>query len=148
MVLLSVTLVLALVVGIFSFGFLGPSADKVTLTTGRLIGGVTTDNATVSSTASLLFELNDPGRTTNITAVQLNGNSLGQAIVEWSVTSNPQSGNSFFVSGHNSLQGGKVSIFTLYPVESPSVSITSGGTYGYVIDFANGQSISGYFVAQ
>lgn len=148
MLLLSISIVLALVLGAFSFGILGPSADKATLTMGRLNGGVTSDNVTVTSTASFVLELNNPGKTQNITGIQLTESGWTSPITNWAVTPDSQIGNSFMTGGHNTLPGGRVSTFTLYPVASPSVSITVDETFYYVITLSDGQSISGYLTAQ
>ena len=40
-----------------------------------------------------------------------------------------------------------VNPFTFYPESDPTQNITSGQVYNYVLDFANGQSISGSLIA-
>jgi FlaG/FlaF family flagellin (archaellin) len=148
MILLSGTIILALVVGIFTFGFLGSGADTVTLSSGTLASGVTSDNTTISSTSSLVFYLKNPGRALNVTGLTLSGSALTSSISAWSITPYSQQGNSFLTAGHNSLPGGRTTSFTIYPVQVPSTAILFGETYTYYIVLSNGQSISGELIAQ
>ena len=52
------------------------------------------------------------------------------------------------ISSTNLLASGKVSSFAFYPWTQTPISIVNGSTYNYVIDFSNGQSISGSLIAQ
>ena len=148
MILISGTIVLALVVGAFTYGFLGANVDRVTLSFARLSSGVTSDNSTTTSTASLSLSLKNPGRSLNITSITLSGNGLSSSITVWSITPDSQPGNNFLAQGHDVISGGNVSSFVLYPVQSPPATITIGETYGYYIVFVDGQSISGELIAQ
>lgn len=145
---LSISLVLSLSVGAYTFGLFGPSVDKVLVTTARVTEGLTSDNNTNSATANVLIILKNPGDSTNISIIQMNQNGWTSSITAWSITPGNQVGNSFYVGGHNFLPGGNVSLFSLYPVTSPPETIKVGQTYSYMISFSNGQSISGYFIAQ
>lgn len=148
MMILTISISFALVVSAYTFGIFGPNADRVVLTSGRLLGGVTSDNVTTDATASLQFELKNPGASTNITLVQMSESGLSSPITLWSVTAGSQAGNSLATGNHNSLAGGESTSFTLFPVTSQSISITIGSTYSYEIQMSNGQSITGYFEAQ
>ena len=44
--------------------------------------------------------------------------------------------------------GGQVTSYTFYPLRSTSGPITTGQVFNYVINFANGQSVSGSLIAQ
>jgi FlaG/FlaF family flagellin (archaellin) len=148
MLLLSVTLILAFVVGSFSLGIFGPAVKKVTLTTVALYEGVTSDNESVKGISWLHFSLNNPGQSTTITSISLSEKGLSSPITSWSTTALPQSGNSFSAGNHSALPGGGVSSFTFYPIQNPSVEIDDGQTFDYVIVLENGQTISGSLVAQ
>ncbi len=147
MILLSTTLVLALVFGAYSFGFLGVDVKKITLRSAILYDGITSDNITVTATSSLRFELNNPGEATNITSLTITEEGLTNPVSSWSITPNAQPGNSFFVDGHNLVSAGQIISFTVYPVQNPSVGILTGQTFDYTISFADGQSLSGSLVA-
>ena len=56
-------------------------------------------------------------------------------------------GLSFTASGLNVLAADKSTVISIYPY-GKSESISSGQTYSYVIEFSNGQSISGALIAQ
>jgi len=43
---------------------------------------------------------------------------------------------------------GAVTSFTFYPWAAAAQSILTGQTFNYVINFANGQSVSGSLIAQ
>ena len=113
-----------------------------------MLGGVTSDNVTVAATASLQFELKNPGAATNITLVQMSDSGWTSPLTLWSVTPDSRVGNSLATGNHNYLAGGKSTSFVLYPVTLPSSTITIGATYSYEILMSNGQSITGYFEAQ
>jgi hypothetical protein len=41
-----------------------------------------------------------------------------------------------------------VTLFTYYPESASQQQITTGQTFNYIINFANGQSVSGSLIAQ
>lgn len=148
MLVLSISIALAFVVSAYSLGIFSPNVDRIVLTSGRLIAGVSTDNITISATSSILVDLKNPSYATNVTELELSENALPSSIKSWSTTSDPQPSNSLMVDSHNLVAAGTVTVLTLYPVSSPPVTITNGESYYYVIDFSNGQSVSGFLVAQ
>lgn len=148
MIILSITLVCAFVVSVFSFGVLAPNTEEVTLTTDRVVAGLTSNNLTKSATSSLLVILYNHGKSVNITSLELSQNGWNSSITVWSITDRAQVGNSFFSGSHNFLPGGKVTTFTLYPVKSPVLTITVDETYLLMIQLSNGQSVISYLVAQ
>jgi hypothetical protein len=150
MILITATLVPAMVVGAYTYGIFGSNyaAISFTLTSAALFGGLTTDN--VSGTATSYFQvfLRNPGPASIVTSIIMTGATLNGQISSWSLTPNAQPDNSFLAGGHNSLLGGNVIQLTLYPVHSPIVVIATGELYEYVISFSTGQSISGSIIAQ
>ncbi len=130
-ILIAVTLVLALVVGAYTFGLFGSNVKTVTLTSASLYASGTGGNA------SFQFALNNPGSNTNITSVVLTSGGGTQYTITASTIK---------VGGNTTtgIDGGAVS-----SVVAPLTSaLTSGQTYGYVITFKNGQSITGSQIAQ
>src|SRR5487761_186480 len=90
-ILIAATIVLALVVGAYTFGLFGSNVKTVTLTSGTLYGGVTEYNFTNNiATSSLSISLNNPGSATTITSLTLTGTALSTPITVWS-TSSPDS---------------------------------------------------------
>jgi len=147
MVLLSATLVLALVFGAYTFSIFRPNVNHVTLTSAIFTDGATSDNLSVSATASLQISMNNPDLTTTVNSMKFSENGQGP-LTSWSISRNPGAGNSFLVGGQNLVIGGRSTSLTLYPVSNPSAEILPGATYDYIISFSNGQSISGALVAQ
>jgi hypothetical protein len=147
MVLLSATLVLALVFGAYSFSLFRPNVNHISLTTVVLTDGVTTDNLTIAATASLQITLRNPDLNTTLSSIRFSENGQNP-LTTWSISSSPGHGNSFLVNGQSLVSGGRTTSLTLYPVSSPSVEILPGATYDYIISFSNGQSISGALIAQ
>ena len=161
-ILIAGTLVLALVVGAYTFGLFGSNVKTVTLASATLYGGVSaTGNS--AATSSLTVALNNPGSQTYITSVTLTGAGLNTPIVVWDNTSAAQtSSNKITFSSasmasngcpnptwnNNVLCAGAVSSFTIYPYQPTAVPITTGQTFNYVINFQNGQSVSGSLIAQ
>src|SRR5579875_2611303 len=88
-ILIAGTLVLALVVGAYTFGLFGSNVKTVTLASATLYGGVSaTGNS--AATSSLTVALNNPGSQTYITSVTLTGAGLNTPIVVWDNTSAAQ----------------------------------------------------------
>jgi len=155
-ILIAGTLVLALVVGAYTFGLFGSNVKTITLTSGNLFAGslgtITTTLACPTTGQSYItMSLNNPGAKTNITSFTLTGSSLtGTVNPYFSTTSTtcPLISGSAPVT-EPVLVGGSVSPVALYFSSSTSGAlVTSGQTYNYVINFGNGQSVSGSLIAQ
>ncbi len=126
-ILIAVTLVLALVVGAYTFGLFGSNVRTITLTT-----------ASLYVSGSFQFALKNPGTNTTISSVILTSGNGNQTSLS---TSSIQVGN----TTTNMIAGGQVSSITL-PVSASF--LVSDQTYSYVITFQNGQSITGSQIAQ
>jgi flagellin-like protein len=152
-ILIAGTLVLALVVGAYTFGLFGSNVKTVTLSSATLYGGVSA-SATVAATSSLTLSLNNPGSASAITSLTLTGTGLPAPIVTWSGVATAAGAQIVFINSYNSLSiynalsPGQVTSYTFYPSTAPSEAITTGQTFNYVINFANGQSVSGSLIAQ
>jgi flagellin-like protein len=151
-ILIAGTLVLALVVGAYTFGLFGSNVKTVTLSSATLYGGVTAWQASIA-TSSISLSLNNPGSASTISSLTLTGTGLGTPITIWSTTSVTGGSVNFAgAAGANSMLPGQVTSFTFYPVTigtaTSSQAITTGQTFNYVINFANGQSVSGSLIAQ
>ena len=152
-ILIAGTLVLALVVGAYTFGLFGSNVKTVTLSSATLYGGVSADPVT-TATSSLTLSLNNPGSASAITSLTLTGTGLQSPITTWSGVPNAGGAQIVFVNSYdslsiyNALSPGQVTSYTFYPSTSASVPITTGQTFNYVINFANGQSVSGSLIAQ
>ena len=150
-ILIAGTLVLALVVGAYTFGLFGSNVKTVTLSSGTLYGGVTASSSVVP-TSSLTISLNNPGSATTVSSITLTGSGIS-TIVNWQAVAgagtNTVNFNAGYVAGGaNAMSPGAVSSFTFFPWSSASQTITTGQTFNYVINFANGQSVSGSLIAQ
>jgi flagellin-like protein len=150
-ILIAGTLVLALVVGAYTFGLFGSNVKTVTLSSGTLYGGVTASSS-VPATSSLTISLNNPGSATTISSITLTGSGIS-TITQWQLaagsgTNTVNFGATYAPGGANAMSPGSVSSFTFFPWSSSSQSITTGQTFNYVINFANGQSVSGSLIAQ
>jgi flagellin-like protein len=148
-ILIAGTLVLALVVGAYTFGLFGSNVKTVTLSSATLFGGYA--NPGPGQTASYVtFSLNNPGSASTITGMTLTGSGI-TAVTTW----NNQTGSgatSVFTGYHNgiannALLGGQVNSYTWY-LAGANQPITTGQVYNYVINLANGQSVSGSLIAQ
>jgi len=142
-ILIAGTLVLALVVGAYTFGLFGSNVKTVTLSSATLYGG--TEAAALAAplaTASyIVFSLNNPGSASTITGITLTGSGIT------SVTAWETSGGVSYSPAVNAMGGGQVTSYTVYPFGTAQ-SITTGQVFNYVISFANGQSVSGSLIAQ
>ena len=163
-ILIAGTLVLALVVGAYTFGLFGSNVKTVTFSSATLYGGVAA-STTVVSTSSLTMSLNNPGSQSYITSMTNTGAGLTTPIAAWDNTSAIRvAGNtinfgsaSMAIGGcpapvwnNNVLCPGQVTSFTVYPEQGAGagIAITTGQTFNYVINFQNGQSVSGSLIAQ
>ncbi|MDG6904894.1 MAG: hypothetical protein JRN20_03815 [Nitrososphaerota archaeon] len=154
-ILIAGTLVLALVVGAYTFGLFGSNVKTVTLSSATLYGGVTNSTDTTTAglgTSYMTFSLNNPGSTSSISSITLTGSGIKSITIWQAATATVISFTS--TGSSNQLTGGQVSSFTYYPsyysgtVGTGMESITTGQVYNYVIGFANGQSVSGSLIAQ
>jgi len=152
-ILIAGTLVLALVVGAYTFGLFGSNVKTVTLSSATLYGGVSSDAAT-NATSSLTIALNNPGSATYITSLSLTGTAIS-TVNNWCPKGDQVGGGgctqvAWTAGGaNNQMAPGKVTSFTFYPSNPPATqAITTGQTFNYVINFANGQSVSGSLIAQ
>jgi len=150
-ILIAGTLVLALVVGAYTFGLFGSNVKTVTLSSATLYGGTEAltlgvGNVTASTTY-MAFALNNPGSTSSITGVTLTGSGI-TSITTWeNGTATQVNFQGLGTHPLNTLTGGQVTSFTYYPF-GIGQSITTGQVYNYVVSFANGQSVSGSLIAQ
>ena len=147
-ILIAGTLVLALVVGAYTFGLFGSNVKTVTLSSATLYGGTELlASGTPTGTSYIVFSLNNPGSSSSITGETLTGSGIS------SITTWEDSGGTtvnFGATGlgvDNALTGGQVTSYTYYPYGFAQ-SIVTGQVYNYVITFANGQSVSGSLIAQ
>jgi flagellin-like protein len=118
-ILIAGTLVLALVVGAYTFGLFGSNVKTLQETSATLYSG---------ATGSLVFSLNNPGAATKLSTVTLS-NSTDTSIS--TTTTLPLA-----------ISAGVASYTLAYGI------LDSGVTYNYVMTFANGQSVSGSLIAQ
>ena len=146
-ILIAGTLVLALVVGAYTFGLFGSNVKTVTLSSATLYGGtepIAIGNPPASGATYLQFSLNNPGSASTITGITMTGAGIA-SVTLWGTNG----GSAFSVSPNNVLSGGQVSSYTFYPYgNAVAQTITTGQTFNYVISFANGQSVSGSLIAQ
>jgi flagellin-like protein len=150
-ILIAGTLVLALVVGAYTFGLFGSNVKTVTLSSATLYGGVSATAAQVA-TSSLTVSLNNPGSATVITGITLTGAGIS-TITGWDTGSAAGAAPTLLFTPYtanspNAMAPGAVTSFTFYPWNAASQSILTGQTFNYVINFANGQSVSGSLIAQ
>jgi len=80
-ILIAGTLVLALVVGAYTFGLFGSNVKTVTLSSATLYGGVSA-TASSAATSSITISLNNPGSATVITGITLTGAGIA-TITGW-----------------------------------------------------------------
>lgn len=150
-ILLSSSLVLALVVGAYTFGLFGSNVKTLTISSIVLYGGVTA-TANQAATSSFGLSVNNPGSATTIASITLTGSGI-TPITIWDLNASSGSGFVNFSSpytpgGDNGVDPGTVSQFTFYPFSNSPQMILSGETLNYVISFANGESVSGTLVGQ
>jgi flagellin-like protein len=157
-ILIAGTLVLALVVGAYTFGLFGSNVKTVTLSSATLYGGASATGALIA-TSNLVFSLNNPGSATFITTLTMTGSGIS-TITAWDNSTAASSGSNLvsatFAAGHTSppctdcgiMLAGTVSSFTFYPENAAQQQLTTGQVFNYVVNFANGQSVSGSLIAQ
>src|SRR5579864_8031079 len=86
-ILIAGTLVLALVVGAYTFGLFGSNVKTVTLSSGTLYGGTEPAAPGVpASTASyIVFSLNNPGSGSSVSGMTLTGSGI-TSVTNWYVS--------------------------------------------------------------
>jgi flagellin-like protein len=157
--LIAGTIVLALVVGAYTFGLFGSNVKTIQLNSANLFSGPTPNHTTSSaycttSDSYLTASLNNPGAATGITSITITGAAVpsGVTVNAYAMISN----SCTLVSSTSQvpLAGGAVTPVTLYFGGSTNTtttgalpSLASGQTFNYVVNFANGQSISGSLIA-
>ena len=125
------------------------AGTTITLESGNLFAGIMKSspgaaNATGSPYVSIV--LNNPGEKTSISSFGLTVTGFGESAT--AVYCTPGNGGACNILSVNTpiLAAGSATALTLYFYGSGN--ITSGQTYGYLIDFANGQWFSGSLTAQ
>lgn len=151
-ILISATLVLALVVGSYTFGLFGSNAKTTTISSIILYGGTTASPNQNAPTASLTISVDNLGSATTISSLSLTGTGI-DAITQWLADSNGTTSqvifsNSYQTGGINAVRQGAVSKFTFYPLSNSSQIILTGETLDFVVNFANGESVSGALIGQ
>lgn len=157
-ILIAGTLVLALVVGAYTFGLFGSNVKTVTLSSATLYGGQEPVGIGVptSSASYIVVSLNNPGSTSAVSAITLTGSGI-VAVATWEFSNGTACNFAIASSSNpvgvgtgewgNGLPGGQVTSYYFYPYGTTQ-QITTGQTFDYVINFANGQSVSGSLIAQ
>jgi flagellin-like protein len=154
--LIAGTIVLALVVGAYTFGLFGSNVKTIQLNSATLFGGPLPASASCSTTgaAYISLALNNPGAATNISSITLTGSSLPSAVV-------PVGANAIWTTRGGAclpivaatqpgVSAGAVTTLNVF-FQSGSATVgtlTTGQTFNYVISFVNGQSVSGSLLAQ
>ena len=141
------------------FGLYSCNVRTITVSSLTLYGG-SAASGTQPATSSISLGLNNPGAATTITSLSLmpsasfSSPNYSQS-QPWSTTS--YSGDyinfsaPYTMGSANSVNAGSVNTYVFYPVSksgSASEEIIANQTYNYVINFANGQSVSGSLIAQ
>ncbi len=147
-ILIASTLVIGMVLAVFTSGIFGANVVMISLTSGVLYSGTTSDSAT-SATSSLSAALNNPGPATYISGISLTGSGIS-SISTWCNSNVVACAQINFANSGtgNALGPGQVTTLVFYPATPTSITLRPGETFNYVISFANGQSISGSLVAQ
>ncbi|MGI0080179.1 MAG: hypothetical protein ACRECH_11195 [Nitrososphaerales archaeon] len=128
----------------YSFKVSIPAYSSTSLASAALYGGA--ENSAIGqpmSTSYFAFGINNQGGlNTTITELTLSGSGMS-SVTNWETSG----GVSYTSSGNNALAGSQTITFGFYPY-GKAQSITTGQVFNYVINFANGQSMSGSLIAQ
>jgi hypothetical protein len=125
------------------------NALAITLESGSLFAGTMGNSAgTANETGSpyVTMSLNNPGAKTSITSFGISVTGFGESATSAYCTSGKEGTCNSLSTNIPSLAGNAITSLTLYFYGSGN--ITSGDTYNYLINFANGQSFSGSLTAQ
>jgi flagellin-like protein len=157
-ILIAGTLVLALVVGAYTFGLFGTNVKNVQLTAANLSSGpnVVASTTTPCAGANFAMTFNNPGGSTYISGLSLSAGGVSQSLTYYATISNACTQMTVGTNGipstpnGNVLNAGGTTQITIYFANgTPGTSgLASGTTYTYTITFFNGQSITGALVAQ
>jgi hypothetical protein len=131
------------------------NGSSVQIASMTLLSG-TTSNASQAATAFLQVTFSDSGSSTYITSITLTGRGLAKSITCWDNSSAVQSRKNLIVftyghPGNNAIVGsGANTTLGFYPTtkSNPVESIAKASTYNYVIDFADGETLSGQITAE
>jgi len=141
---------IAAVAGVYAFYYSAPSCcvDNVrivTLSSATLFSGTPT-NASDRGTSAFAITLNNPGAISSISLITITGYNLTSQVVVYrcfdGTDCEPIS------SSNVPLPSGLTHFDTNSSAFYLSASLTEGQVYNYVINFANGQSVSGSLIAQ
>jgi hypothetical protein len=130
----------------------GGSVKTVALSSATLYAGQSATNST-PATSKLTFALDNPGSTTHISSLILSISNTSK-ITTWdnasqvSSQTNLISFNSTVYSAGITMKYGAVTSFTYYPASTSPKQIIREQTYDYVINFQNGQSVSGSLITE
>src|SRR5713226_9624242 len=94
-ILIAATLVLALVVGAYTFGLFGSNVKTITLTSATLYGGVTATGS-AAATSSFVLALNNPGSATYVSSFSMSGAGIA-TVVAWDNSSLASTANNLIV---------------------------------------------------
>ncbi|SRR5579863_9242342 len=151
-ILIAGTLVLALVVGAYTFGLFGSNVKTIQLNSATLFGGATlgsapaTTSACPTTNAYMTLSLNNPGALTSLSSVTITGSSNFGTIA--SVYAAVGSGDCNTLATAQVAAGAVTSLTLVFVASGSPGTLLSGQTFNYVINFGNGQSVSGSLVAQ
>ncbi len=141
-ILIAATIVLSLVVGAYVYGLFGSNVKTVTAPTANLYSGTASTasgSAACGGIANLGVSVMNQGSASYVKSVSFTGGGLAAgtvglfAIGSTCVTSQPS----------GSITAGS-SYLTIYS----SNVLATGQLYNYIINFGNGQSVTGYLIAQ
>lgn len=149
-ILIAATIVLALVVGAYTFGLFGSNVKNITTPSVTLYSGTfstASNTAICGGTAYLAVSETNPGSATSVTSVTISGGGVAASTVGLfsaaQATVNP---GCTAASAAGLVTGGSTPSSTLNIYVS--ATLVSGSTYNYVINYANGQAVSGSLIAQ
>jgi hypothetical protein len=141
------------------------TVKTVTLSSANLYDGTTAVSS--ANASSLLMSFNNPGSETYITSLSIwqatttvtypNSTSVitkiypenNVTITSWQDSTDSTGQINFSVhSNATELLSGKVTSFSFYPRTVSQINITADETWNFVVDFANGQSVSGSLLSE
>jgi FlaG/FlaF family flagellin (archaellin) len=182
-ILIATTLVLALVVGAYTFGLFGSNVKIATVTSANLFGGTVEPPASSSpcnnTEAHVSLSVSNAGKATELSAFTLTGASLdGESLSAYFVNASSSSStctqgilgclplglgqgqtrSCLLISSNSAsmpvVSGGAVSSFVLFFRNSSILAggeptnLVSGELFSYLINLADGQSVSGTLTTQ
>jgi flagellin-like protein len=142
-ILIAATIILAMTVGAYSYGLFGSDVKQIGLTSASLYSGTATTTSS-QGYANLQISFVNPSSQTKISSIVLTGMGLTTTTIYQ--CSSPTSCAA--INSPTVLANGVTYFNTVTTAFYPGAILVSGGGYSYTINFANGQSISGYLIAQ